>query len=244
MGENIGTTECNIPMGSFRWRPIRQPVVLDEWPAIPGRDPNLFTTISTWRGHQVGWRELKAPSGLKADALLQFVQLPSKVEQSFEIALNLDAPNPLLPGGPYPPATTSAREDVALLKSHGWRLVDPRVAAPDPHAYRSYIQGSGSEFSALRAILVETRSGAFSDRSACYLASGKPVLVQDTGFGRTLPVGEGLVSFQTLDDAVAGARCIARDYRAHCEAARTIAEEYFDSDTVLSGMLDEAGVAP
>jgi hypothetical protein len=246
MGQNVGTADCPIPADGLSWRPIRQPVVLSEWPASPEGDPSRFTTVAAWRGQPVGWRELGGRTfGLKSDAFLEFVELPGLVDQSFEVALNLQAPNPLLPDGPYPPPLDApVQADFELMRRHGWRLVDPRVVAPDPFAFRSYVQRSGGEFSAAKPIVVQTQSGSFSDRSACYLASAKPVLLQDTGFGRTLPVGEGLVSFRTLDDAVAGAKRIASDYGAHSDAARAIAEEYFDSAVVLTGMLDEAGVAP
>jgi hypothetical protein len=245
MGQNIGAADCPIPTNGVSWRPTRQPVVLDEWPVSSADDSGRFTTVSTWRGQPVGWRELDGRSfGLKSDAFLDVVELPSRVEQRFEIALNLQAPKPLLPGGPYPPPLDPPVEsEIELLRTNGWTLVDPRVATPDPVAFRRYVQGSGGEFSASKPIVVETKSGSFSDRSACYLASGKPVLVQDTGLGRTLPVGDGLVPFRALEDAVVGAHRIARDYDEHCAAARAIAEEYFASDTVLGRLLDEVGVA-
>jgi len=114
----------------------------------------------------------------------------------------------------------------------------------NPDAFRRYVQASGGEFSVAQGIYVETGSGWFSDRTTRYLASGKPALVQDTGFSRRLPVGEGLVPFQTLDEAVAGAARIAADYENHCRTARAIAEEHFDSDRVLGRLLEEVEVAP
>jgi hypothetical protein len=122
--------------------------------------------------------------------------------------------------------------------------VDPKVVAPDPEAFRRYVRASGAEFSVAQGIYVETESGWFSDRTVRYLASGKPALVQDTGFGRNLPTGEGLVAFRTLDEAIGGAERIANDYEEHCRAARALAEEYFDSDTVLGNLIEEVGVAP
>jgi hypothetical protein len=132
--------------------------------------------------------------------------------------------------------------DAALMRSHRWLLVDPRVLASSPDDFRHYVQASGSEFSVAQGIYVETWCGWFSDRTTRYLATGKPALVQDSGFTRQVPTGEGLLSFTTLDEAVAGASAIARDYKAHAEAARSIAEEYFDSDKVLGRMLDEVGL--
>jgi hypothetical protein len=122
--------------------------------------------------------------------------------------------------------------------------VDPKAAASDPDAFRRYVQGSGAEFSVAQGVYVETVSGWFSDRTVRYLASGKPALVQDTGFGRSYPVGEGLVAFRTLEEAIAGADRIGRDYEEHCRVARALAEEYFDADKVLGRFVEEAGVAP
>src|SRR5207245_8084387 len=129
------------------------------------------------------------------------------------------------------------------LCQHGWRLVDPRVAVSHPGAFRRYVQASGAEFSAAQGIYVETESGWFSDRTVRYLSSGKPALVQDTGFSRNYPVGEGLIAFQSLEEAVVGAERIQRDYDNHCRAARALAEAYFDSDKVLGRLIHEVGVA-
>jgi hypothetical protein len=131
-----------------------------------------------------------------------------------------------------------------LLLRHGWQIVDPVQVAADPDAFHQYVQASGAEFSVAQGIYVDTNSGWFSDRTVRYLASGKPVLVQDTGFTSSLPVGEGLLSFRTLQEAEAGATEIARNYEHHCRAARALAEEYFDSDHVLERLLDDIGVAP
>jgi len=128
------------------------------------------------------------------------------------------------------------------LEEHGWDLVDPRATVPGPLEFREYVQGSGAEFSVAQGIYVETNSGWFSDRTVRYLASGRPVLVQDTGFSENLPVGEGLLAFRDLDGAVAGAQRIAADYERHRRAARAIAEAHFDSDTVLARFLEEAGI--
>jgi hypothetical protein len=151
--------------------------------------------------------------------------LPQHVPQSLELALDIH------------PAEGS---DLELLSLNGWGVVDAPSVAATPQAFREYVQGSGGEFSAAQGIYVETACGWFSDRTTRYLASGKPALVQDTGFTRTLPTGEGLLSFRTFDDAVAGAKRIAEDYDLHCRAARALAEEKFDSDRILSRFLEEA----
>ena len=229
VGENIGTRSCPIPTSGIRWRRARQPVVLDHWPIWREGDRSRFTTVATWRGPygpvQCGGKTF----GLKVHEFRKFIELPERVPQTFEIALDI-----------HP----AEEKDLNLLKRYGWRLVDPRVAAPDPDAFRRYIQGSGAEFSVAQGVYVETRSGWFSDRTVRYLASGKPALVQDTGFGRNYPVGEGLVAFRTPEEAIAGAGRIGRDYQEHCRAARTLAEEYFDSDKVLGRFVEETGVAP
>ena len=126
--------------------------------------------------------------------------------------------------------------------NHGWKIVDPYSVAGDPDAFRGYVQGSGAEFSAAQQIYVATASGWVSDRTVRYLASGKPALVQDTGLSGQYPLGEGLLTFRTLDEALVQVERLGRDYEGHCQAARAIAETFFDSDRVLAQLVDEAGV--
>jgi hypothetical protein len=226
-GENIGTSRCPVPTCGIDWRPVRPPVVLDEWPAVRNGDRDRFTTVASWRG-PYGPVEYEGKTfGLKVHEFRRVVELPERVPYAFEIALDIH------------PADSRDRE---LLERHGWRVVDPGEAASTPRAFREYVQGSGAEFSVAQGIYVETGSGWFSDRTTRYLASGKPALVQETGFSRNLPTGEGLLAFRTLDEAVQGADRIAADYEAHSEAARAIAEEYFDSDRVLGRLLEEVGL--
>ncbi len=229
VGENIGTRSCPIPTSGIRWRPTRQPVVLDHWPVTGDGDRDRFTTVATWRGPYGPVQYGGKTFGLKVHEFRKFIELPKRVPQTFEIALDIH------------PAEEG---DLSLLHRRGWRLVDPRMATPDPDSFRRYVQGSGAEFSVAQGIYVETQSGWFSDRTVRYLASGKPALVQDTGFGRNYPVSEGLVAFSTPEQAIAGAERIWRDYEEHCRAARTLAEEYFDSDRVLRHFVEEAGVEP
>jgi len=136
------------------------------------------------------------------------------------------------------------RSDRATLLREGWALVDPGHVASTPTEYKHFIGGSGAEFSAAQGMYVSTRSGWFSDRSARYLASGKPVLVQDTGVGDRIPTGEGLLTYRTVDEAAEGVDRILTDYARHRRAARNLAEECFDSDQVLSRFLMQAGVDP
>jgi hypothetical protein len=167
--------------------------------------------------------------GQKLHEFRKCIELPRRARQEFEIALNVH------------PADS---RDVGLLADNGWHVVEPTSVAAGPDAFRSYVQGSRAEFSVAQGIYVETDSGWFSDRTVRYLASGRPALVQDTGFCRTLPVGEGLVAFRTLDEAAAGAERIARHYGRHCAAARSIAEEFFAAERVLGRLLDDVDVAP
>jgi hypothetical protein len=227
VGENVGTPVCPIPTGGIRWCPVRQPVVLDHWPV--SEEGDRFTTVATWRGPYGPVQHGGKTFGLKVHEFRKFIELPERVPQTFEVALDI-----------HP----AEEKDLNLLRDHGWRLVDPRVTAPDPATFRRYVQGSGAEFSVAQGVYVETESGWFSDRTVRYLASGKPALVQDTGFGRNYPVGEGLLAFRTLEQAVAGVERISGDYERHCRAARALAEEYFDSDKVLGRFVEEVGVAP
>ena len=229
VGENIGTPTCRIPTGDIHWRPIRQPVVLEDWPISVEGTPDRFTTVASWRGPYGPVQHGGHTFGLKVHEWRKFVELPERARQGFEIALDIH------------PAD---EKDLSLLRRHGWRIVDPKAMAPGPAVFRRYIQTSGAEFSVAQGIYVETLSGWFSDRTIRYLASGKPALVQDTGFSRNYPVGQGLVPFHTLEQAIDGARRIARDYEGHRQAARALAETYFDSDKVLGGLIEEVGLAP
>jgi hypothetical protein len=229
VGANIGASGCPIPTGGLVWRPILPPVLLDEWPAGVRRDSvRRFTTVATWRSPYGPVEHDGRVYGLKHHEFRKFIELPGRTaEWEFEVVLDIDP--------------TDA-EDLARLQANGWRLREPSATVPDPAAFRRYLQGSGAEFSVAQGIYVETNSGWFSDRTASYLASGRPALVQDTGFRRNLPADDGLLAFRTLDDAVAGVKRIASDYEGHCRAARAIAEEHFDSDRVLGGLLGDLGV--
>lgn len=229
IGENIGTPQCSIPTGGVRWRATRQPVVLDDWPVMSSTGMQRFTTIASWRGTFGSVQYQGRTYGSKVHEFRKIVELPDRTAQAFEIALNIH------------PAD---QRDVDLLRHWGWQLADPAVAAADPQRFREYIQGSGAEFSVAQGAYVETNSGWFSDRTVRYLASGKPALVQETGLRDRIPVGQGLLTFRDLDEAVRGAERIAADYEGHCAAARSLAAEYFDSDRVLGRMLEEIGVSP
>jgi hypothetical protein len=228
IGENIGAADCPIPADGIPWRKVRQPVVLEDWPVTPGEPAAPFTTVASWRGPFGRVSVGDTTYGLKLHEFRKFVELPRRVNRRFEVALDIH------------PAEVN---DLALLRDNAWHLTDPKEAAATPEAFRRYVQASAAEFSVAQGIYVDTRSGWFSDRTTRYLASGKPALVQDTGFGRNLPCGEGLLTFRTIDEAVAGAERIAADYAAHCQAARAVAEKCFESDEVLGRFLEQAGVS-
>jgi hypothetical protein len=227
IGELIGTPDCPIPIDGIEWHPVRPPVVLDDWPAVADPELDRFTTVGSWRGPFGPIEHAGVSYGLKVHEFRRVIELPRRSDQRFEIALDIH------------PADATDRQ---ALEAADWRLVDPRPVAGDPDSFRAYVQGSGAEFSVAQGVYVATRCGWFSDRTTRYLASGRPALVQDTGFSDLLPVGDGLLAFGTLDEAVAGAADIAERYRDHCAAARRLAEEYFAADRVLAGFCERAGI--
>jgi hypothetical protein len=227
IGENIGKPCCSIPVGDISWRPTRQPVVLEEWPMATGGAEEPFTTIASWRGPYGPVEHDRRTFGLKVHEFRKFIELPNRVQAKFEIALSI-----------HP-----AEKDLDSLHDHGWAIVDPKVVAADPASFRRYVQASAAEFSVAQGVYVDTECGWFSDRTVRYLASGKPALIQDTGFSKNYPVGEGLLTFRTMDDAVSGTKRILNDHQAHCRAARALAEAYFDSDKVLGRLLQDVGMS-
>jgi hypothetical protein len=229
IGENIGTSACSIPTNGIQWHTTRQPVVMADWPVAKAARAQRFTTVASWRG-PYGRVQYGAKSfGLKAHEFRKFIELPQRVGQTFEIALDI-----------HP----AEERDLSALHTHGWQLVDPKIAASDPMAFSRYVRYSDAEFSVAQGIYVETNSGWFSDRTVRYLASGKPALVQDTGFSCNYPTGDGLIAFHTLEEARAGAERIMRCYELHSQAARALARRYFDSDMVLGRFLEQVNVAP
>jgi hypothetical protein len=229
VGELVGTPASAVPVGDVRWLPVRPPVVLADWPVTPSGPEAAFTTVASWRGSYGQVEHGGQVYGLKAHEFRKVLPLPQHVPGPFEIALQIH------------PADDADRR--ALLAG-GWRLRDPLEAAGDPERFRRYVQASAAEFSVAQGIYVELRTGWFSDRTVRYLASGKPALVQHTGFADTMPVGEGLLAFSTLEEAAAAAAAVSGDYDRHAKAARALAEELFDSDKVLARFLDQCEVTP
>lgn len=228
LGGNIGRADCPIPTGAIRWRPIFPPVFLPDWPVQAPAPFAGFTTVASWRGPYAPLRVGERTYGQKVHEFRKFIDLPARTGLPFELALEIH------PGDD---------RDAKALRAHGWGLIPSAEVAATPDPYRAYVQRSSAEFSAAQGLYVETNSGWFSDRTARYLASGRPALVQETGFSRRLPQGEGLIAFRTPDEAVDGACRIARDYAQHARAARRIALDHFDATRILQQLLQDVGVS-
>lgn len=216
-GENLGQPDCPIPLEKFAWRPTRPPVIPDLWDATYNPAAERFTTVATWKnvGKDIRFRG-ETYYWSKHVNFLRLVDLPRRTRQPLELALEVDDPK--------------ARD---LLAGHGWILTDAFEMSRDLTAYQRHIERSRGEFTVAKDLVARTRSGWFSDRSVCYLAAGKPVVTQETGFSKYVPAGSGLLAFETMDEAVAALDEVNRDYAHHCRAARRIAQEYFAADRVL-----------
>lgn len=229
VGLNVGKLGCTISDCGITWIPTLPPVVLEEWPATPGpAGPVRFTTVASWRS-PYGQLELDGRTmGLKHHQFRRLIELPERVEgAAFEIALEIH------PGD---------EADRQALEDHDWTIVDPRLVAATPQGFRDYVSASAAEFSVAQGVYVETGSGWFSDRTAAYLACGRPALVQDTAIGAELRPGEGILTFSTIDQAVIGAERIVADSSSNAGAARRFAEEHLDSDLVLGRLLSAIGL--
>jgi hypothetical protein len=225
-GETVGAGAGHIPDCGLAWIPIRPPVCLESWPYVHRPDATTFTTVSSWWGHReyVGTKDSYYDNNKRA-AFLSFVELPERTDQPLELALYLaDADEP----------------DRRLLEDRGWRVRHSREVAGSPEAYQRYIQASRGEFSCAKPSCARFANAWVSDRSLCYLASGKPVVAQYTGPSSYLPDGEGLFRFTTMEEAVRAFEVINGDYERHCRLARALAEEHFDARAVTRTILERA----
>ena len=226
-GENYGAPDCGVPLNGIKYKTTRQPVDLDLWPFAYDPSAPYFTTIGNYRqnGGDVEYNG-QLYHWSKHHEFAKFVDLPRRTTAQFELALNVDLP-----------------EDLSLLESHGWRVVRPLEMSLDVFgAYPNYFRNSRGEFTVAKDQNVRLRSGWFSERDACYLACGKPVVAQDTGFTNVLPTGKGLFAFKTQEQALAAIEEVDRDYSRHCHLARAIAEEYFRAQRVAARLLADIGL--
>jgi hypothetical protein len=228
IGENIGRSGCPIPDCGINWITTRQPIVLQHWPMATSPAGPAFTSIGAWRGPYAPIDYHGQSYGLRCHEFRKFLALPAMTGEHFALAMDID------------PAETN---DLNLLQTNGWKLIDPRGVAATASNYQQFIRSSRGELLVAKNMYVRSRSGWFSDRSICYLASGRPVIAQDTGLADLYPTGEGLLLFSTLDEAAAAVRQVQQEYDRHAAAARRLAEMYFDSDIVLPKLLRKLAVA-
>lgn len=214
-----------IPDDGLPWQPTRQPIVLRAWPVTPGPAAGRWTTVMQWDSYAA--REYGGVRyGMKGASFAPYLDLPRRSGQRFELALG------------------SATAPRVLLRRHGWSVRNPLRPTRDPWSYQRYLQRSRAEFSVAKHGYVAARSGWFSERSAAYLASGRPVVVQDTGFRAWLRADMGILPFSSPDEALAAIEAVERDYAAQCRAARAVAEQYFDARQVLPALLAQAMQPP
>jgi hypothetical protein len=225
--ENIHGLDCIIPKLDLNWKTTRMPIVMDLWKddfQRIGYDEALWTTIMTWNAFK-GKLIYRGKEYKSKDAEFEKIKgLPGKCSARFEIGV----------GGKNAP--------VNELRRNGWQVIDGPEATLTPEKYHNFILSSRGEFSIAKNVYVEMKTGWFSCRSICYMAAGKPVVLQDTGFSRYIPTGKGVIAFSTLDEAVEAIKNVESDYEAHCQAARQIAKEYFSAEVVLKDLLNKIGL--
>jgi hypothetical protein len=221
VGLNLGQPSCPIPDCGRHWLKTFQPVVLEHWPVAESFSYNALTTVGNWRGY--GSVEFDGRHyGQKAHSLREYLKLPTLTEEHFALALAI-----------HPNET----KDLLALAENRWELLDPRQFAGTPQLYQEFIQTSKAEFGVAKSGYAVSHCGWFSDRSVCYLASGRSVIAQETGFGDHLPTGTGLFSFTNTDEALTAIDSLNGSYQKHSLWARAIAEDYFDSRKVLTRLL-------
>lgn len=228
VGQSVGRRDCPIPTCGKDWIPTVPPVVLERWPAnVSVARYDGFTTVGHWRSYgSIEHGDIHY--GQRAHSLRELIDLPGRTSSRFQLALGI-----------HPDETA----DLEALRVNGWELLDPYKVAGDPAAYAEFVRGSKAELSIAKSGYVTSRSGWFSDRSACYLSSGRPVVAQETGFSAFLPTGEGLLAFVTTDLAAEAVAVVESDWEGHGRAARALAEEHLDARKVLPRLLDSLAKA-
>ena len=224
-GETVGTPSALFPDCGRLWFHIRPPICLERWPYVHDPRCEAFTTVSSWWGDEWITDGTEVYENNKRVPFLEFTELPGRTSQQLELALFFG---------------DGDAQDLRVLASHGWRVRHSLEVARTPERYHAYIQGSRGEFSCAKPSCMKFQNAWISDRTLCYLASGKPVVVQNTGPSAFLPNGEGMFRFATLGEAADALATINRDYERHCRAARAIAEAYFDAKQVLRAILNVA----
>ena len=228
IGQAVGTASCAVPTCGLDWTPTLPPVVLRAWPTIETPPIYGVTTVANWRSYGSITHD-GIHFGQKAHSMRNLFGLPRRVPGlTFEPALAID------------PAEV---RDIEALESNGWKPINPVLVAAGPDEYREFVQQSLVELGVAKSGYASSQCGWFSDRSACYLSSGRPVVAQDTGWRHYLPSGEGLLSFSDCADAADGLAEVLGNYGRHAKAAREIAREFLDSRRVLSTLLDRVGSA-
>lgn len=224
VGLNLGAPDCPLPTCGLAWHTTLPPVVLDEW-ATSEAAGSTYTTVADWRGYSpVEWHGVWY--GQKAEEFLRIIELPRRVDAPLELCLAIHPDEP----------------DYAQLGANGWRLATPLEHCATPDTYRAYIRQSRGEFTVVKHGYAAGRTGWFSDRSACYLAAGRPVLVQDTGIGRHVPTGAGLLTFTDTDSAAAAIERVEHNYAHHAAAAQAFARTHLDARLVLGRLAELAGL--
>jgi len=224
-GENFGAPDCKVPLKRFDWITTRQPVILDLWRNSSQADGRPYTTIATWenKGKDIVY-DGETYYWSKDREFMKVIDLPQRRPARFELAVGQD------------------EKVQRILRDHGWSWVDSIEVSRDLERYRNYILHSRGEFTVAKDQNIRLRSGWFSDRSACYLAAGRPVINQETGFSNCLPTGRGLFTFQTMEDILSAVDTIESDYEGNSRAAREIAQEYFAAEKVLGKLMQQAGL--
>ena len=220
--ERIGKADCILPDMGIRWHPTRPLVIMDAWRSQPPAEK--WTTVMTWNNFRKPVEYQGAKYGTKEMEFPKVERLPAQVNAAFELAV----------GGSGAP--------VDAWRELGWEVVDSHAVSTTPNQYRDYIETSRGEFSVTKNLYSATRSGWFSCRTVCYLAAGKPAVVQDTGFSEFIPTGSGLFAFENLADAAESIRAVEGDYERHCRQSREVANACFDSKVVLGHLLKVVGL--